>query len=391
VVTTIDGIDIARTEHPATFDEVRRVVREVGDARRSLVASGLGGHLDVGGRPVRVDTLLSVDRLARIVDHQAADMTVTVESGCSLARLDETLRAADQWLPLDPPRFERTTVGGLIAANLSGPLRASQGTVRDLLIGLRVVDGEGRLVAGGGRVVKNVAGYDLPKLHVGALGTLGVLVEATFKVRPRPMHESAMLFHAASAADAVRIALAGRDALDPLWLEVRMRDGQWATAIGLGGIEAEVVAAGRRLETIASHATTGEWITDGTSLRRELATFGVEPATAVLRASVLPTDVAWVIDRVRALAPVPIAAEPASGVVRARLDDGTIVARLVETLRPEIRSRGGFLVVERASMAVKADVDVWGHPGEGFDLMRRVKAAFDPRGVFASGRFVGGL
>jgi glycolate oxidase FAD binding subunit len=300
------------------------------------------------------------------------------------------LRTAGQWLPLDPPRFERTTVGGLIAANLSGPLRASQGTVRDLLLGLRVVDGEGRLVAGGGRVVKNVAGYDLPKLHVGALGTLGIVVEATFKVRPRPMHESAVVLHAGSAGDAVAIALAARDALDPLWLEVHARAGGWETAIGVGGIEAEVVAARRTLDGIASGAKR-EWIANAATLRRELATFGVEPATAVLRASVLPTDVAWVIARMHAIAAVPIAAQPASGIVRARIDDDALVARFVDALRPEIRARDGHLVVERATPALQAAVDVWGDPGEGLGLMRRVKAAFDPRGVFAPGRFVAGL
>ena len=114
----------------------------------------------------------------RVIDHQAGDMTVTVEAGCPLARLQERLAAAGQWLPLDPPHPDRTTLGGLVAANLSGPLRASQGTARDLLLGIAVVGADGALVRGGGRVVKNVAGYDLPKLHVGALGTVGVIVEA---------------------------------------------------------------------------------------------------------------------------------------------------------------------------------------------------------------------
>src|SRR5439155_13006439 len=134
-----------------------------------------------GAPPARLDAVLRLDRVARVIDHQPGDMTVTVEAGCPLATLAEVLGAAGQWLPLDPPRADATTVGGLVAADLSGPLRASQGRVRDLLLGVRVVGADGVLVSGGGRVVKNVAGYDLPKLHVGALGTLGVIVEATFK------------------------------------------------------------------------------------------------------------------------------------------------------------------------------------------------------------------
>lgn len=389
---TVDGCAVGRVERPATVEDVRGLVRAAGSAGQTLVATGLGAHLDMGAAPERVDLLLRLDRVDRIVDHQAADMTVTAEAGCPLARLDDVLRAAGQWLPLDPPRVEATTVGGLVAANLSGPLRASQGTARDLLLGLRLVDGEGRLVSGGGRVVKNVAGYDLPKLHVGALGTLGVLVEATFKVRPRPATESALLLAADTPDDAVGLGLAVRDALDPLWLEVASGEGGWRLAVGLAGVEAEVAAARRTIEALArGRASALDWIADGAALRRAWTRFGVEPAAAVLRASVLPTDVAWAIARMRAHADVPIAAQVASGIVRARLDDVAAVAPALAAVRPELEARGGFLVVERAVAAAKAGVDVWGRAGEGIALMRRVKAAFDPRRTFAPGRFVEGL
>jgi glycolate oxidase FAD binding subunit len=392
-VESVDGVRVGRIEHAGTIADVQALVRELRDAGGALVASGLGAHLDLGGPPARVDVLLRLDRLATIVDHQAADMTVTVEAGCPLARLDEVLRAAGQWLPLDPPRFDATTVGGLVAANLAGPLRASQGTVRDLLLGLRVVDGEGRVVRGGGRVVKNVAGYDLPKLHVGALGTLGVVVEATFKVRPRPAREAAIVLRTRAFDDATTCALAVRAALDPLWLEVATRDDAWLVAAGVAGVEAEVVAALGTIETIATrHAAAIERVDDGAAaLRHALAAFGVEPAAAVLRASVLPGDVAWAIARLRARAPLPVSAHVANGVVRARVADAAAVAPLVRAVRPELEGRGGFLVVERATPAAKATLDVWGDAGEGLGLMRRVKAAFDPHGVFAPGRYVGGL
>src|SRR5262249_55427725 len=144
-------------------------------------------------------------------------------------------------------RPTQTTIGGLVAANLSGPLRASQGTVRDLLLGLEVVQASGALVRGGGRVVKNVAGDDLPKLHVGALGTLGIVVQVTFKIRPRPEREGAVVIACRSAREAGDVALAVRDALDPLWIEVAgsggLADGPGdgaAVAIGVGGVAAEV-------------------------------------------------------------------------------------------------------------------------------------------------------
>src|SRR5581483_1573581 len=182
----VAGVAPRRVVRPASVDEVRAAVREAGARHDCLVALGRGGHRDLGGPPSRLDLVVRLDALDRIVDHQAGDMTVTVEAGCPLAAVQSVLAGAGQWLPLDPPRPDATTIGGLVAADLSGPLRASQGTVRDLLLGIAVVGADGALVRGGGRVVKNVAGYDLPKLHVGAFGTLGIVVEATFKVRPRP-------------------------------------------------------------------------------------------------------------------------------------------------------------------------------------------------------------
>jgi len=385
----VDGVVPRWVVRPGSAGEVRDVVR----AGRPLVATGRGAHLDIGAPPRDFDVLVRLDRLDRVVDHQAADMTVTVEAGCSLADLDATLATAGQWLPFDPPRFGETTAGGLVAANLCGPLRASQGTVRDLLIGIRVVDAGGALVRSGGKVVKNVAGYDLPKLHVGALGTVGVVVEATFKVRPRPECEEAAVLHTTTTDDACALALAVRDVLDPLWLEAGTLEGSMGAAVGVGGIASEIAAARRTIEDVARRGGVElEWTKDGGALRRSLGAFPVGVATAVLRASVLPTDVAATMVRLRELAgDVPVLAHVASGVVRARLDDADTTRRVVTTLRPGIESRGGFLVVERAEPAVKRSLDVWGDPGEGQALMRRVKAAFDPKGIFAMGRFVGGL
>lgn len=389
---TVDGLVAGEVARPSDVDGVRDLVRAAADRGAAVIASGLGAHLDIGGPPRRLDVLLRMDGVDRIIDHQPADMTITVEAGCSLARLDATLATSGQWLPLDPPSFDQTTVGGLVAANLAGPLRASQGTVRDLLLGLRVVDAEGALVSGGGRVVKNVAGYDLPKLHVGALGTLGVIVEATFKVRPRPEREEAAILAASTYADAAAIGLAVRDVLDPLWIEAGTIDGGIGTAIGVGGITAEIAAARRAVESVARRHTTLRWIEDGMSFRRRLAESFVGGASSVLRASVLPAEVGATITRLREVAgDVPVLAHLANGIIRARFADPGTVAKTVATLRPEIASRGGFLVVERAGPDVKIGLDVWGDPGEGLELMRRVKATFDPQGMFAPGRYVGGI
>ena len=390
---TVDGVSCGDVARPTDVAELRDLVAQTSARKAALVATGLGAHLDMGAPPRRLDLVLRTDRLDRVVDHQAGDMTVTVEAGCPLARLEATLASAGQWLPLDPPAFEGTTVGGLVAANLSGPLRASQGTVRDLLLGLRVVDASGALVAGGGRVVKNVAGYDLPKLHVGALGTLGVIVEATFKVRPRPEREVAAVIPSRSFAEAAALALAVRDRLDPFWLEAGTLDDGIGTAVGIAGIAPEIAAARAVIEDVArGHGAGVRWVEDAGVVRRSLADFPVRGGAAVLRASVLPADVGPTMERLRALAgECPVLAHVTNGVVRARIDDGRAVATIVGALRAELQARGGFLTVERARADVKEGVDPWGDPGEGLALMRRVKATFDPNGTFSPGRYVGGI
>ena len=376
--------------HPANAAEVQAAVVRAERDGLVVVPAGLGAHLDMGGPPARVDVLLRLDRLARVVDHQAADMTVTVAAGCPLAVLDATLAARGQWLPLDPPRAARTTVGGLVAGNLSGPLRATQGTARDLLLGIRVVGGGGALVSGGGRVVKNVAGYDLPKVHIGALGTLGAIVEATFKVRPRPPREEALVIRCRDAPDAAELASAFLDVdAPPLWLEIDGEaGGAVAVSVGLAGIEDEVQHARGVARRLAAGRTTRS---DGDAARRraELMDLG---GAAVLRVGVLPQEIGGVLASLTSAGvPLRFEAHAANGVVRAAIRDAAAVGPFVRALRPEVEARGGSLVVERAVPAVKQAVDVWGSPGPGLALMRGVKAALDPAGVFAIGRFVGGI
>ncbi len=393
----VDGLTPGWVVRPGTVEAVRDVVR----AGAPLIPSGLGGHLDVGGPPSRCDVLLRLDRLDRILDHPAADMTVTVEAGCPLPRLEDSLLAAGQWLPLDPPRPDRTTVGGLIAANLSGPLRASQGTVRDLLLGVTVVGADGALVRGGGRVVKNVAGYDLPKLHVGALGTLGVIVEATFRLRPRPACEAAVVVACRTAAEAADVALAVRDRLDPFWLEVAgaraLADGPGdgaAVSVGVAGIAAEVAQGCAVVRAVAEAAgRRSAMAQDGAAVRRRLAAFDAEPAAAVLRAATVPAEVGAVMEAVHAAArargaAVRQLAHAASGVIRVAVAHAGDAGPLVAALRPALERAGGSLVVQRAMPPVKGSLDVWGDLGPGATLMRRLEEAFDPAGQFAPGRLM---
>ena len=200
----IDGQAPEMVVYPASVDEVSRMLKEANEHDRAISPVGHGAFLHVGGVPKRYQQALCTTALSTVVDYQPTDMTITVGAGLDLAQLQAILGENGQWLPLDPPCPERATVGGVIAANLNGPARFSQGTVRDFLIGIKVVRADGTLIKGGGQVVKNVAGYDLPKLYCGSFGTLGVIVEATFMIRPRPEAQTTLVLAFSSAGKSGR-------------------------------------------------------------------------------------------------------------------------------------------------------------------------------------------
>src|SRR5215216_374284 len=180
----VDGVRPEAVVRVASADDVGAVMRLASSQRLAVIARGGGTMVDLGNPPRRMDVVLDVTRLNRIVEYHPQDLTVTVEAGVTIGELQRTLGEHGQMLALDPPLEERATVGGVLATNAWGPRR--HGTARDLVIGSRAVLADGSRIRAGGKVVKNVAGYDLNKLLIGSLGTLAVITEATFKLAPRP-------------------------------------------------------------------------------------------------------------------------------------------------------------------------------------------------------------
>src|SRR5207248_587611 len=189
---TIDEAGPFAVVRPTSVAEVGDLVRRAIDQGHALFPLGGRTLLDVGLPPDRAGVGVDLRDLSEVIDYPARDMTVTVQPGITLARLEVLLATERQRLPVDVPQPDRATLGGALAVNASGPRRYGFGTLRDYVIGMTVVNDEGHEAKAGGRVVKNVAGYDLPKLHVGALGTLGIIVQVTLKLRPLP-EESALL------------------------------------------------------------------------------------------------------------------------------------------------------------------------------------------------------
>jgi glycolate dehydrogenase FAD-binding subunit len=393
---------------PSNVEEVAAAVRAVAECGGALVACGNATHLDVGWPPRAYDVALSTTRLARVLAHEAADMTITVEAGATLAAVDAVLAGAGQWLPLDPPRAGDMTVGGLIAADRCGPSRLSQGKVRDLLIGLGVILADGTKVRGGGRVVKNVAGYDLPKLFTGSFGTLGVIVEATFKVRPRPGPTALFVLPASSVAEAVQRALRLLDGgLCPLLLEAvnepaaeTLSLGETAALlVGLAGSAAEI---GAETERMAKLGAAGATRYEGERARAlvEAVRGSVLPSdeeALIAKLAALPARLAPVLERTEVEARargvlVEITAHAGNGIAWCQVlgsSDPQAAALFAEWLRIFARQLGAWVVFEALPAALRDTFDPWGFNEKSVPLMAGVKRALDPGGVFSPGRFVG--
>src|SRR5437762_3238580 len=228
---TVEPTDamIAKTaingSRPRTADEVAAVLKRAADARQSIMIRGAGTKSDWGRPSGRVDAVLDMRGLNRVLAHQHGDMTATVEAGATLRDVNRTLAQHGQWLPLDPPHAGDATIGGILATNDSGPLRHRYGTPRDLVIGVQLATTDGVLAKAGGQVVKNVAGYDLSKLVAGSFGSLAAIVSATFKLAPLAAASKTLVIEASDFDRLGRIVAAvTASPLEPLAFEVDVPD-----------------------------------------------------------------------------------------------------------------------------------------------------------------------
>lgn len=392
---------------PRSVEELARAVGLASDEGLRVVPRGSGSALGLGHPVERVDVVVDLRRLDAIVEYNPEDLTATVQAGMALGALAARLAPRGQWLPLDPPGGVGRTLGGVTATGASGPLRVRYGTMRDLLLGARFAQADGVLTWGGAKVVKSVTGYDVPKLMVGALGTLGVLAELTVRLHPAPACERSWLatFADAEAAQAFVAALVDSP-LQPNrveWLNGGAARA-WgvsapaALAVSVGSVEAAVLAQGERLGALA-RAAGGSWQAAGA--HAWLGHGAADPAATVLRVTTLASHLATTIGdieaalrRVAPSATATVSGCAPLGVLRALIDGATPAegAALVARLRDAVAPVDGAVVVERAPAALRAAVDPWGPvPAPSLSLMAAVKRQFDPGGILNPGRFVGGL
>ena len=376
----VDGAAPHAVVRPGTYAEAAQVVRYANEAGLAVIPWGGGTQMGIGNVPDRYDLALSLSRLDGVIEHEPADLTVTCQAGITLSRLREQFASSGQLVPIDPALPGKATAGGVLAANASGPSRLAYGTARDFTIGMRVVTADGRITRAGGKVVKNVAGYDLCKLYIGSLGTLGVIVEATFKVLPLPKAERslALAFDSADAACVLARELHRRGLALRATQMVR-RASSYVLQIDLAGAASAVERSLHEIETVAA---------EHGGKPAEPLPLAKPSGGLVCRFGTLSTLVPALVGGLDALGATCIA-YPTAGVVRASSPEAS--EPVVERLRAAARAADATMVIETAPPALKQAIDVFGEPPPSVALMRAVKQQFDPKGTLSPGRFVGRL
>lgn len=398
---TIDGLTPKAVVLPASVWEIQDVLRFAAAQHLSVIPAGSGSKLQSGNPPEKVDIVLAMTRINEVVEYEPADLTVTVEAGIQLTALQEKLADNGQFLPLNPPYASRCTLGGIVAANASGSLRLRYGTARNLVLGLRVVHASGTVVKSGGKVVKNVAGYDVNKLYIGSFGTLGILTEMTLKLSPIPARQALLTaqFQDMQAAAKTGLSIVGSQTLpDFVNLLVNSEHAALTLVAGFGG-DAETVTwqleqARRIMElngAIGVKEVKGESFQKLNDAIRAFAESENDSRTVIVQVNLKRTDIAEFAENVLTNN-AEMLALLGSGVLYLKMEQVERLAETLATLRERVVAAHGNLIIESAPPELKQQLDVWGPVApRARNLMQQLKARFDERNLLNPGRFVSGI
>ncbi len=416
----VDGKVPSFAVFPATAEQVAAVLHYASRHQLALIPRGFGTKVSMGARPPRYDIAVSLRDLKRVIHYEPADLTIGVEAGMTLQEFQDLVGQSGLWLPLDPRGGAGSSIGGIIGANAAGPLRQGFGGPRDMVIGLKIATTDGKIAKTGGRVVKNVAGYDLAKLLTGSMGTLGVIVEASLKLFPKPPERATFTMRTGTlgiARDLRRSIL--RSPLDPMRLVLLD-----ATAIGL----LDDATPGRErpdaelwIELGGSHRVIERCMLELRQLSSPVGATLVRREEAEKAWDRISNLAQWLQPKYRDLTVLKVAlplvaveeflsraqqeadAEKIALASFAQVGVGIVhLCSLQETLstsmgawvirlRQAAKDLGGSLMVEHCRTDLKGHVDVWGACGDDLDAMRKMKAAWDPQAVLSPGRFVDGI
>lgn len=395
---SIDGLRPSLVVRPGSTEEVSACMKVCAESNAAVVPAGRMTWLECGNPLRSVDVVLSLDRMQRIIDYSPPDLTATVEAGVALGAFNAVTAQERQWLPLDPPGFQSASLGAIVTCNSSGALRLGFGTPRDYVIGLRLVHADGLESKSGGKVVKNVAGYDMNKLYVGSYGTLAIITELTFKLRPLPDRSSTLMV--ASRYRGTLFQLAKRLLASELQPASAVLTRRLFESFGSGWPDDALLVRFNDSEAAVQHQL--EWVIQSLD-ENYLATLLNEHQAGEVWAEV--ADFQKRAIRVRLS--VPVSAVPAEfekaylahldcvatadigiGIIRLEFDaDGESAVDQIKRLRASATGARGTLTIERAPVGVRGAADAWGDVGSTAGLMRAIKSRFDPQSLLNPGKF----
>ena len=405
-----DGITPDIGVIPSSIQEMQSIVCYATENNLSVLPSGSGTKLGIGNLAEKTDLVLSTNRFTKVLEYEPADLTVTVEAGIRLTELQIVLAEHRQFLPIDPPYGDRCTIGGIISSNSSGSLRYQYGTARNLVLGMKVMNPKGIVVKSGGKVVKNVAGYDINKLYIGAFGTLGIITEATLKLAPLPTKTAILVSQFAHIGDAVTSGLKITSSqILPNYVNLKSKfsyqdilDNNPTLLIGFGG-EPETVSW--QLETTKSlmeqygalgvHIIDGEDQTDIQQLIQEFPAVNQNPDTVLAKLNLKRTDLAVFAEKALDITD-DVMAIVGNGVLYLRINnvsgmDVKSLSHTLDQLRGNAVTAHGNLIIEAAPPELKQQIDVWGSIDRSLILMKQVKSKFDEGNILNPGRFVSAI
>lgn len=413
-VSRIDDFGPLELVRPTQVTELGECIRQAASQQQGLYPSGGGVFAEVGFTPSKPGKLVDLSKINQIVDYPARDMTITVQAGCTIAELQKALAKEGQELPIDLPMPDRVSVGAALAMNLSGPRRLFRGTLRDYVIGISQMTDEGVEVKAGGRVVKNVAGYDLMKLQVGALGTLGIITQVTLKVIPLPEQQAVLAFGLNAAAIAPTLDRLHSSQARPVFVELlnsrsaRIVSTQagvklpefdpWVLVVGFEEkaktVDWQVATLKDELKTAPSREVLEYQGRAGVGpLLQALTDFQVHPAAKfVWKANILPSRVGDFVQQVAVEPSLLVYSQALNGIVWLQVAgdeyDPMSGSRLAD-LDEAARKAGGDLIVRRCPTNVKKGLRLFGRGGPDREVMKLVKETLDPNDLFNPGRLFG--
>ena len=392
----IDGIVPLLAVTLQSAEQIGAALRICTEARAAVIPWGGGTAMALGNPPRRADVVVKLSGLNRIIEHDSANLTVTVQCGMTLNALQTALAAQKQFVPIDAPLPARATLGGIVAANLNGPRRSCYGSVRDLVIGMKVVLASGESVKAGGKVVKNVAGYDMCKLFVGSLGTLGIIAEATLRVAP--VAESAATWIGdGTAGEAQRLIEAlSRSPLLPaaIFLRNEGKGKDWRVAVWCEGFAETVERYLRELEVITAHVGLKPELLRNdrhTEFWGRLRDFPLESSQLLYRVTLPRAAIFDFLEQLKLRDPMETVSDAGMGTIWLRVPATEGVAAQFAEITTLARARHGHAVVFSAPSLLKKAINTWGPAPVTLPLMRDIKNQFDPHGILNPGRFVGNL